>query len=85
MYSLSFDKKVYSDTALTTEKAGPFNVTSTTELPDGIYFSSTEYKATAKDKDGNVVWKVRFTYPTHIKPPPVKNIISVETGAVYDE
>ena len=85
MYSLSFDKAVYSDAGLTIEDAGPFDVRSTTDLPAGIYFSATEYKGTAKDVDGNVVWKIRFTSPAHINPPLIKNVISAETGAVYDE
>jgi len=84
MYLLSFDKPVYSDAELTREEDGPFKVASTTDLPSGIYFSSTEYKATAEDNEGNVVWKATFTYPTHVKPPPIKNEVSVETGAVYE-
>ena len=81
MHSFSFDKTVYSDAALTTEAKGPFKVPSTTELPKGIYYSNTEYTGTGKNDLGDVLWTVRFTYPDHV----VKNGVSLETGAAYDE
>jgi len=81
MYSLSFDKPVYSDPDLTTIEPGPFTVDNTTTLPSDIYFSATEYIGTAKNKIEQTMWTVRFTYPDHVS----GTEISIATGAVYDE
>lgn len=81
MHSLSFDKDVFSDAGLTTVVSGPFDVPSTTVLPEDIYYSDTEYVATGKNSLGDTLWTVRFTYPDHV----VDGGISIETGAVYDE
>ena len=81
MYSLSFNKTVYSDVDLTVPEAGPFEVDSTTELPADIYFSNDEYIGTGKNGIGQTMWTVKFNYPADVN----GNEVSVATGAVYDE
>ena len=77
--NIEFDLDVYNDAELTEVATGPFNVTSSTNLPN-LFYQNAEYVGTGRNIIGDVLWTVRFTYPDHV----VNNVVNVLTGGVFD-